>query len=99
MYLCKVTIRVKAESETDFKLRTVATVSSNPCLHHSHIENNNLVTLTNTNMFNPSPFASAANREIYHTVLAQRLKVETARKASERKKIDDAIEKILECPE
>ena len=47
----------------------------------------------------PSPFASAENREIYHTVLAQRLKVETARKASERKKIDDAIEKILECPE
>ena len=50
-------------------------------------------------MFNPSPFASAANREIYHTVLAQRLKIETARRASERKKIDDAIEKILECPE
>lgn len=50
-------------------------------------------------MFNPSPFASSANREIYHAVLAQRLKVETARKASEKKKIDDAIEKILECPE
>jgi len=50
-------------------------------------------------MFNPSPFASSANREIYHAVLAQRLKIETARKASEKKKIDDAIEKILECPE
>jgi hypothetical protein len=72
------------------------------CLHHSHIENNNLVTLTNTNMFNPSPFASAENREIYHTVLAQRLKIETARKASERKKdleripkVEEAIQKVI----
>ena len=73
-----------------------------PCLHHSHIENNNLVTLTNTNMFNPSPFASAENREIYHTVLAQRLKIETARRASERKKdleripkVEEAIQKVI----
>lgn len=58
--------------------------------------------LTNTNMFNPSPFASAENREIYHTVLAQRLKIETARKASERKKdleripkVEEAIQKVI----
>lgn len=58
--------------------------------------------LTNTNMFNPSPFASAANREIYHTVLAQRLKVETARRAIERKKdleripkVEEAIQKVI----
>jgi hypothetical protein len=76
---------------------------ANPCLHHSHIENNNLVTLTNTNMFiHPSPFASAENREIYHTVLAQRLKIETARRASERKKdleripkVEEAIQKVI----
>ena len=62
----------------------------------------NLVTLTNTNMFNPSPFASAENREIYHTVLAQRLKIETARRASERKKdleripkVEEAIQKVI----
>ncbi len=53
-------------------------------------------------MFNPSPFASAENREIYHTVLAQRLKIETARKASERKKdleripkVEEAIQKVI----
>ena len=53
-------------------------------------------------MFNPSPFASAENREIYHTVLAQRLKVETARKAIERKKdleripkVEEAIQKVI----
>jgi hypothetical protein len=62
----------------------------------------NRLRLTNTNMFNPSPFASAANREIYHTVLAQRLKVETARRASERKKdleripkVEEAIQKVI----
>lgn len=53
-------------------------------------------------MFNPIPFASAENREIYHTVLAQRLKIETARKASERKKdleripkVEEAIQKVI----
>ena len=66
----------------------------------NNLLNATILNSTNTNMFiHPSPFASAENREIYHTVLAQRLKIETARRASERKKIDDAIEKILECPE
>ena len=50
-------------------------------------------------MFNPSPFASSANREIYHAVLAQRLKVETARKASEKKKTEKTIEYLMEHPE